>query len=57
MQSGQPIATLVPTSPTRFRLEGSPPGWFLEFELAEGKVKRASLERGEQTTVTLRPKK
>jgi CubicO group peptidase (beta-lactamase class C family) len=57
MQLGQPISTLVPVMPTRFRLEGLPPGWFLEFQLADGKPRRVILERGEQTPVTLLPKK
>jgi CubicO group peptidase (beta-lactamase class C family) len=54
--TGQPITTLVAESPTRFRLDGGPAGWFMEFELAEGKVKQIVLERGEQTKVTLSPK-
>jgi CubicO group peptidase (beta-lactamase class C family) len=57
MQAGQPVTTLVPVSLTRFRLEGGSPGWFLEFELLDGKVKQVILERGEQTKVTLLPKK
>jgi CubicO group peptidase (beta-lactamase class C family) len=56
-QPGQPISTLVPVSPTRFRLEGRPAGWFLNFELVDGKARQATLERGEQTSVLLKREK
>jgi CubicO group peptidase (beta-lactamase class C family) len=53
-QPGQPISTLIPVSPTRFRLEARPSGWFLDFEVADGKPRQATLERAEQTSVLLK---
>jgi hypothetical protein len=34
----QPTFTLIPISPTRFRVEGRPPEYFVEFDLRDGKV-------------------
>ena len=51
------MATLIPIKPTRFRLEGAPSTLFLEFELADGKVKRVVFERSGQPKATLLPKK
>jgi hypothetical protein len=53
---GQPVYTLVPVGPTRFRLDGAPAGYFAEFEVADGKVKSLKLEQGQRPSVTLQPK-
>jgi hypothetical protein len=54
---GQPVATLIPIKPTRFRSEGAPLTLFLEFELADGKVKQVVFERSGQPKATLLPKR
>lgn len=54
---GQPVATLIPIKPTRFRSEGAPLTFFLEFELADGKVKQVVFERSGQPKATLLPKR
>jgi len=45
---GQPVTTLVPIGPERFRLEveGTAVSIFLQFEFSEGKVKSMTLEQG-----------
>jgi CubicO group peptidase (beta-lactamase class C family) len=54
---GQPVATLVPIKPARFRAEGTPVPTYLEFDLADGKVKQVVFERGEEPKATLLPRK
>jgi hypothetical protein len=54
---GQPVATLIPIKPTRFRSEEAPVTLFLEFELADGKVKQVVFERSGQPKAILLPKK
>ncbi len=54
--AGLPTVALVPLKPTRFKLGGLPADVFLEFELADGKVKSATLEQ-ESVKITLLPKK
>jgi len=54
--AGLPAVTLVPLKPTRFKLADLPADVFLEFELADGKVKRATLEQ-DPVKITLTPKK
>jgi pimeloyl-ACP methyl ester carboxylesterase len=51
-----PKALLVPVSPTRFRLVGMPLSNF-RFELADGKVVRATLEEGGAVQNTFTPKR
>ncbi len=53
---GQPIYTLAPVSPTRFRIEGAPAGFFMQYELAGGKVKSLTVEQGSGPGLTLLPK-
>ena len=56
---GQPPYTLVPVSPTRFRLSGgdTPAGFFLEYTMDGSKVKSVKLVQPEpQPTLTLMPK-
>ncbi len=56
---GQPVYTLVPDSPTRFRLTrpGMPAGFFLEYELANGAVKSVKLvQPAPRPTLVLVPK-
>jgi CubicO group peptidase (beta-lactamase class C family) len=54
---GQPVATLVPIKETRFRVDGAPADIFVQFELADGKVKSLNLEQPNSPGVTLLPKK
>lgn len=53
---GQPVYTLTPVSPTRFRIEGAPAGFFVQFDMAEGKVKSLTIEQGPTMSFTLLPK-
>jgi CubicO group peptidase (beta-lactamase class C family) len=55
---GQPVYTLVALTPTRFRLTGTevPPGFFLDYLIAGGKVRRVTLVQPEpQPALTLEP--
>jgi CubicO group peptidase (beta-lactamase class C family) len=58
---GQPVYTLLADSPTRFRVTGPPAmsaGFFLEYELAEGKVQRVRLIQPEpRPTLVFTPKR
>ncbi len=45
---------LTPVSATRFRIEGAPSGFFLEFQVADGKVTGAVLEEGPNDRTALR---
>ncbi|MEK6408637.1 MAG: serine hydrolase [Acidobacteriota bacterium] len=53
---GQPVYTLTPVSPARFRIEGAPAGFFVQFEMAGGKVKSLTIEQGPAVSFTLLPK-
>jgi len=53
---GQPVYTLTPVSPFRFRIEGAPAGFFAQFEMASGKVKSLTIEQGPGASFTLMPK-
>jgi hypothetical protein len=53
---GQPVYSLVAVSPTRFQIEGAPAGYFVQFELSEGRVKSLTLIQGAQPNITLLPK-
>lgn len=55
---GQPAYTLVPVTPTRFRLAGGdlPPGFFADFTVSGGAVTRLTFEQpAPQPTLTLTP--
>lgn len=52
---GQPVYTLVPVSPTRFRLQNTPDGFFVEFNVDKGIVKSLTVERGRYPKVVLYP--
>jgi len=55
---GQPSYTLVPVSPTRFRLsgDGMPDGFFVDYTLDGGRVKSVKLEQpAPQPTLVLTP--
>lgn len=52
----QPVYTLVPVGPDRFKLEGAPDGFFAQFELADGKPKSLTLVQGSRPSVVLLPK-
>jgi len=53
---GQPVYTLTPMSSTRFRIEGAPAGFFIQFEMADNKVKSMTIEQGPSVSLTLLPK-
>ena len=53
---GQPVYTLTPVSSARFRIEGAPAGFFVQFERADGKVKSMTVEQGQGVSLTLAPK-
>src|SRR5262249_30056914 len=53
---GQPVYSLVPLSVSRFQIEGAPAGFFVSFEVSDGKVKAMNLEQGERPTLKLLPK-
>jgi hypothetical protein len=53
---GQPVYTLTPISPVRFRIEGAPAGFFVQFDMAGGKVKSMTIEQGPGVSLTLLPK-
>lgn len=53
---GQPVYTLTPISATRFQIEGAPAGYFVQFDIAQGKVKSLTIEQGANVSITLLPK-
>ncbi len=53
---GQPVYTLVPVAANRFSIEGAPAGYFIQFELSDGKVKTLSLIQGSAPSLVLLPK-
>jgi len=53
---GQPVYTLVPVAANRFSIEGAPSGFFIQFEMAEGKVKSLTLVQGSGPSLVLLPK-
>ena len=54
---GQPVYTLTPVSPVRFRIEGAPAGFFVQFELADGQVTSVTIEQGPTVSIKLLPKR
>ena len=56
MVPGQPVFSLVPVSATRFRIDGAPAGFFLQFEMADGKPKSMTIEQGPTVSFKLLPK-
>jgi CubicO group peptidase (beta-lactamase class C family) len=56
MLPGQPVFTLVPLSPIRFRIDGAPAGFFVQFEIADGKPKSLTIEQGPNVSFKLLPK-
>jgi len=56
MVPGQPVYTLVPVAANRFSIEGAPAGFFIQFEMTEGKVKSLTLIQGSGPSITLLPK-
>ncbi|MGH9914387.1 MAG: serine hydrolase, partial [Pyrinomonadaceae bacterium] len=53
---GQPVYTLTPATPTRFSIEGAPEGFFVQFEMADDKVRSLTLEQGSALSFVLLPK-
>jgi CubicO group peptidase (beta-lactamase class C family) len=56
MVPGQPVYTLVPVAANRFSVEGAPSGFFIQFEMVEGKVKSLTLIQGSGPSLVLLPK-
>lgn len=56
MVPGQPVYDLTPIAPERFRIEGAPDGFLIQFDLAEGKVKSLTLVQGSALSLVLLPK-
>ena len=54
---GEPVATLVPIKPNRFRVDGAATATYLEFEKADGKVKELIFKKGDAPKVRLLPVK
>jgi len=50
---GQPLYTLTPVTPDRFRLEGAPDGFFAQFEIVDNKAKSLTLVQGPRPSVVL----
>lgn len=50
---GQSTATIVPIKPTRFRLEDGPVGFYVDFAVADGKIKSMTVEQPAGPKVTL----
>ena len=53
---GQPVYTLVPVAANRFTIEGAPAGFFIQFEMAEGRVKSLTLMQGSGPSLVFLPK-
>ena len=53
---GQPVYTLTPVTATRFRIEGAPAGFFVQFEMVDGNVKSMTVEQGPTVSLKLLPK-
>ena len=51
-----PLYTLAPVSSARFRIEGAPAGFFVQFEMADRRVKSMTVEQGPAVSLTLLPK-
>ena len=56
MVPGQPVLSLVPLSATRFRIDGAPAGFFVQFEMGDGKPKSMTIEQGPTMSFKLLPK-
>lgn len=54
---GQPVYTLVPVAADRFQLEGAPAGFFVQFEIADGKPKNLTLIQGSRPSIVFLPKR
>jgi CubicO group peptidase (beta-lactamase class C family) len=50
---GQPVYTLVPVTTDRFRLEGAPADYFVQFEMVAGKPKSMTLLQGSRPPIVL----
>ena len=53
---GQPAYTLVPVASNRFRVEGLPEGFFVQFEKSDGRIKSVTLVQGAGGSYVLSPK-
>ena len=50
---GQPVYTLVPVAANRFSIQEAPAGFFVEFEMAENKVKTVTFIQGPGQSLVL----
>ncbi|HXG65927.1 MAG TPA: serine hydrolase [Blastocatellia bacterium] len=53
---GQPVHTLVPVAANKFRIDGAPEGFFVQFEMVGDRVKSMTLAQGQGPSFTLLPK-
>lgn len=53
---GQPVYTLVPIAANRFRIQGAPDGFFVQFEKSGSKVTNLTLIQGSAPNLVLSPK-
>jgi hypothetical protein len=53
---GQPILTLTPVQPTRFKAEGGPAAGFVAFQTEGDKVKGMQIELEDQQTLKMKLK-
>src|SRR5207237_9876042 len=53
---GQPVYTLVPITVNRFRIDGAPEGFFVQFEMVEGRPKSLNVEQGSRPSIVLQLK-
>ncbi|HET6891657.1 MAG TPA: hypothetical protein VFH31_11190, partial [Pyrinomonadaceae bacterium] len=53
---GQPVHDLIPIDPARFRIAGAPDGFFVQFDVADGKVKSVNLAQGSGPNLVFLPK-
>jgi hypothetical protein len=53
---GQPVYTLIPVSAVRYQIEGAPAGYFINFDVAGGKVSGMTIEQGPAVSLKLKPK-
>ncbi len=53
---GQPVYTLMPVAANRFRIDGAPEGFFVQFDMDGGKPKSLTMLQGPGPSVVLLPR-
>jgi hypothetical protein len=53
---GEPVSSLAPIEPARFRVEGAAAPKYLQFKVVNGKIEELVIERYQQPKVILAPK-